>query len=486
MTNPYDRPSDPAKRHSAALTDGPDRAPARAMLKGIGFDDEALREAAGGRREHVDRDDAVQLEPPAAGRERQGRHSRGRWHADGVQHDLGLRRRLDGHRRDARVAHLARGDRRLDRARHAWASVRRAGRASSAATRRSRPPRWRSRGSTSRASSSTAARSRPGGSAAATSRSRTSSKASARTPPGRWIAAELHELESVACPGAGACGGQFTANTMAIALDFLGLSPPVQSGIPATAPGKAQAAKDAGALVMELVRENRLPSQILTHTAFRNAIAAVAATGGSTNAVLHLVAIADELGLELPLEEFDSISEATPVIADLKPGGRFVATDLYAAGGMPLLARELVSRKLVDGGAWSVAGSTLAELGAGSCRGARPGSDPQRQAAEGAGRPRDHARQPRARRLGDQARRARASPRQRACARLRLRGGLLRGRQGARDQVGRRGRHPLRGPARRPRHARDARTSPRRSSARASATRSRSSPTGASRARRTA
>ena len=95
----------------------------------------------------------------------------------------------------------------------------------------------------------------------------------------------------------------------------------MQSGIPATAPGKAQAAKDAGALVMQLVRDNKLPSQILTHTAFRNAIAAVAATGGSTNAVLHLVAIADELGLELPLEEFDAISEATPVVADLKPVG---------------------------------------------------------------------------------------------------------------------------------------------------------------------
>ena len=180
---------------------------------------------------------------------------------------------------------------------------------------------------------------------------------------GTMDGATLHELEGAACPGAGACGGQFTANTMAIALDFLGLSPPVESGIPATNPGKGQAAYDTGALVMQLVRENRLPSSLLTRTAFQNAIAAVAATGGSTNAVLHLVAIADELGIELPLEEFDAISERTPVIADLKPGGRYVAKDLHDAGGMPLLLRELVRRELVDGSAWSVAGSTLAAVG---------------------------------------------------------------------------------------------------------------------------
>ena len=180
---------------------------------------------------------------------------------------------------------------------------------------------------------------------------------------GTMDAASLHELESVACPGAGAL-------RRPVHREHDGDRPRLPGAQPAGAErhsghgrGKGEAAKAAGALVMDLVRENRLPSQILTHAAFRNAIAAVAATGGSTNAVLHLVAIADELGLELPLEEFDAISEATPVIADLKPVAVSSRPTCHDAGGMPLLARELVRRELIDGSAWSVAGSTLAEVG---------------------------------------------------------------------------------------------------------------------------
>ena len=146
---------------------------------------------------------------------------------------------------------------------------------------------------------------------------------------GRMTDEEVHALESVACPGAGACGGQFTANTMALVIDFLGISPRGLSGIPATHPSKSAAAREAGELVMELVRSDTRPSQILTRDAFENAIAAVAGSGGSTNGVLHLLAIARESGIELTLDDFERISRATPLLADLKPSGRFVATDLY-------------------------------------------------------------------------------------------------------------------------------------------------------------
>ena len=155
---------------------------------------------------------------------------------------------------------------------------------------------------------------------------------------------DVHELESCACPGPGACGGQFTANTMALVLDFLGISPRGLSGIPATHPDKESAAVEAGKMAMELVRSNTRPSDILTRDAFENAIAAVAGTGGSTNGVLHLLAIAHEVGVELSIDDFDTISAQTPIVADLKPFGRYVATDLQAAGGVGLVARELVGR----------------------------------------------------------------------------------------------------------------------------------------------
>jgi dihydroxy-acid dehydratase len=149
---------------------------------------------------------------------------------------------------------------------------------------------------------------------------------------------------------------------MATALDFLGISPSALSGIPATAPEKKEAAAEAGRLVMHLVRDEVRPSAIMTRRAIENAIAAIAGTGGSTNGVLHLLAIAHELGIELSLEDFDSISERTPVVADLKPGGRFVATDLQAAGGIGLVARELIRGGAVAGDAPTVDGRTLGEV----------------------------------------------------------------------------------------------------------------------------
>jgi dihydroxy-acid dehydratase len=173
--------------------------------------------------------------------------------------------------------------------------------------------------------------------------------------------AQLRSLEGAACPGAGACGGQFTANTMALVCEFLGIAPMGLSSVPATNAGKAAAGHRAGELVLDLLRRDVSPSKIITKAAIENAIAGVAATGGSTNAVLHLLAIANEAKLSLSIDDFDRISSRVPIIADLKPGGRFVATDLYAAGGTALVAKRLLEAGLLRGDCLTVTGRTLAE-----------------------------------------------------------------------------------------------------------------------------
>ena len=173
--------------------------------------------------------------------------------------------------------------------------------------------------------------------------------------------AQLKTLEGAACPGAGACGGQFTANTMALVCEFLGIAPMGLSSVPATNAGKAAAGHRAGELVLDLLRGNVTPAKIITKAAIENAIAGVAATGGSTNAVLHLLAIANEAKIPLSIDDFDRISSRVPIIADLKPGGRFVATDLYAAGGTALVAKRLLEVGLLRGDAITVTGRTLAE-----------------------------------------------------------------------------------------------------------------------------
>ena len=178
---------------------------------------------------------------------------------------------------------------------------------------------------------------------------------------GRINAEQFKAVENTACPGAGACGGQFTANTMSTVLEFLGISPMGSNGIPATVAEKEDAAFNAGKLVVDLLRRDLRPSQILTRKAVENAIAAVAATGGSTNAVLHLLAIAREAGVELTIDDFDRISSRTPLIADLKPGGRFVANDLYKAGGIQLIAKRLVDGDLIHADTMTVTGKTIAE-----------------------------------------------------------------------------------------------------------------------------
>ena len=175
-------------------------------------------------------------------------------------------------------------------------------------------------------------------------------------------AAELHEVESAACPGAGACGGQFTANTMSTALEFLGLSPGGMNGIPALNRGKGDAAEEAGRIVMRLVREDIRPSQIVTREALENAAASVAATGGSTNGVLHVLAIARELEIPFSIDDFDAIASRTPIVASLKPGGKFVATDIFDAGGVALVARELAKQGLIHGDQRTVDGRTLGEI----------------------------------------------------------------------------------------------------------------------------
>lgn len=177
----------------------------------------------------------------------------------------------------------------------------------------------------------------------------------------RMSDADLLAMENSACPGAGACGGQFTANTMAMVSEFLGLSPMGSASVPALDARKPEVAQAAGTKAMELLRDDLRPRQILTRDAFENAIASVAATGGSTNAVLHLLAIAYEAGVGLSLNDFDRISERVPLLADLKPGGRFVATDLYHAGGTGLVAKRLDEAGLLHGSALTVSGKSIGD-----------------------------------------------------------------------------------------------------------------------------
>jgi len=169
----------------------------------------------------------------------------------------------------------------------------------------------------------------------------------------------LKRIEDVACPGAGACGGQYTANTMALATEFLGLGPIGYGSIPAEDPRKDDATREAGKLVVKLLKDGIHPRQVVTRASFDNAIAGVAATGGSTNAVLHLTAIAREAEIPLSLEDFDRISARTPLIADLKPGGQYVAVDLDRAGGVPLMAQRLIAAGKFDGEALTADGKRL-------------------------------------------------------------------------------------------------------------------------------
>jgi dihydroxy-acid dehydratase len=363
VTTPYDRPSDPAKRRSAALTDGPERSPARAMLKGIGFGDEDLaRPLVGVATTWIETMPCNWNQRELAQHAKAGIRGAGGTPvefntisvSDGVSMGTeGMRASLvsreviadsielvaRGHLLDGLVC-LVGCDKTIPAAVMALARLDLPGLVlynGSIA-----PGRFRGRDVTIQ----------------------DVFEAVGAHAVGRLSAEDLHELEGVACPGAGACGGQFTANTMATALDFLGISPAGLNGIPAVHPAKPRAAEEAGRLAMQLVREDVRPSQIVTREALENAIASIAATGGSTNGVLHLLAIARELEIPLSLEDFDCIASRTPVVASLKPGGRFVATDVYEAGGVGLVARELLKRELLHADAPNVDGRSLGDVAA--------------------------------------------------------------------------------------------------------------------------
>jgi len=364
VSDPYARKTDPAKRRSAAITDGVDRAPARAMLKGIGFDDDALARPLVGIATTW-----IETMPCNWNQRELARHvRRGILEAGGTPMEFntiavsdgvsmgteGMRASLvsreviadsielvvRGHLLDGLVC-LVGCDKTIPAAAMALARLDVPGLV--LYNRSIAPGRFRGRDVTIQDVFEAV------GAAAAGTMSRS----------------DVHELENVACPGAGACGGQFTANTMATVLEFLGISPAGLNDVPAMDPAKHDAAYEAGRIAMTLVRDDIRPSQVITRDALENAVAAVAATGGSTNGVLHLLAIAYELGIELTIDEFERIAERTPVIVDIKPGGRFVATDLHAAGGVALVARELLKAGLVHGDAPNVDGRSLAEVAAG-------------------------------------------------------------------------------------------------------------------------
>jgi dihydroxy-acid dehydratase len=368
----YDRPTDPAKRRSALLTDGVDRAPARAMLKGVGFTDDDLakplvgvattwietmpcnlnqRYLAQAVKEGIRESGGTPIEFNAISVSDGVSMGTTGMRASLISRDLiadSIELVVEGHLLDGVVC-IVGCDKTIPGAVMALARLDVPGLVFYNGS--IDPGEFRGRNVTIQ----------------------DVFEAVGARAAGRMTDEDVHELESCACPGAGACGGQFTANTMATVIDALGISPRGLSGIPARHPDKEQAAYETGKIAMDVVREDIRPSQILTRTAFENAIAAVAGTGGSTNGVLHLLAIAREAGVELELEDFDSIAARTPIIADLKPFGRYVATDLQAAGGIGLVVRELVGAGVMNGDERGIDGRTLSEVA--TMTKERPGQD---------------------------------------------------------------------------------------------------------------
>jgi dihydroxy-acid dehydratase len=359
--NPYEQPSDPAKRHSAALTDGPDRAGARAMLKAVGFtDDDLARPLVGVSTTWIETMPCNLNQRALAQRVKRGIRAAGGTPlefntvsvSDGVSMGTeGMRASLVSREVIADSIELVARGHLFDGLFCLVGCDKTIPAAVMALCRLDLPGLVLYNGSIA-----------PGRFRGRDVTVQDVYEAIGAHAVGTVTADELHELEDVACPGAGACGGQFTANTMSTALEFLGISPGGSNGIPALDPAKDDAAEDAGRLVMDLVRNDVRPSQIVTREALENAAASVAATGGSTNGVLHLLAIARELSIPFELEDFDHIAGRTPVVASLKPSGRFVATDIHEAGGVALVARELLKRDLVHGDAPNVDGRTLGEI----------------------------------------------------------------------------------------------------------------------------
>ena len=362
-SHPSDRPSDPAKRHSAALTDGPDRAGARAMLKAIGFTDEDLaKPLVGVATTWIETMPCNYNQRRLAEFVKDGIRAAGGTPmefntvsvSDGVTMGTeGMKASLVSREVIADSIELVVRGHLLDGLVCLTGCDKTMPGAAMAMGRLDVPSLALYNGTIY-----------PG-----MYKGRTVDVVSVYEAIGAYRAGkisldELTDIENVACPGAGACGGQYTANTMSMVLEFLGLSPGGLNGIPAEDPKKDDAARRCGELVMDLVRADTRPSMLVTKAALENAIASVAATGGSTNGVLHLLAIAHEFGIELDIDEFGAIADRTPIVADMKPGGRYAASELYDAGGVELVMRELLKRDLLDGTARTVDGRTIAQIAA--------------------------------------------------------------------------------------------------------------------------
>jgi dihydroxy-acid dehydratase len=370
--HPYDRPSDPAKRHSAELTDGPDRAAARGMLKAIGFSDEDLAKPIVGvgtswietmpcNYNHRRLAEAVKAGIRAAGGTPMEFTTISV--SDGVSMGTeGMKASLISREVIADSIELVARGHLFDGLICIFGCDKTGPGAAMALGRLDIPGLTLYSGTIHPGIRPAAMGGAAGGSRDATVV--TIFEAIGAYRAGKISLDDLYAVESASCPGPGACGGQFTANTMSMVMETLGLSPGGLNGIPAEDPAKDEAARQAGEMVMRLVRDDIRPSTFVTRRSIDNAIASVAATGGSTNAVLHLLAIAHEYGLPLAIDEFDAIANATPIVADLQPGGRFTATHLYEAGGLGLVFRELLAGGRIDGGAPNVDGRTTAEIAA--------------------------------------------------------------------------------------------------------------------------
>ncbi|HEY8239203.1 MAG TPA: dihydroxy-acid dehydratase [Candidatus Limnocylindrales bacterium] len=364
MTNlPYGRPTDGAKRHSHALTDGPDRAPARAMLKAIGFtDDDLARPLVGVATTWIETMPCTYNQRRLAQFVKEGIRAGGGTPmefntiavSDGVSMGTeGMKASLISRDVIADSIELVVRGHLLDGVVCLVGCDKTIPGAAMAMARLDVPGLVLYNGTIY-----------PGEHNGKDLTVVSVFEAVGAYRAGKMSLEELYEIESAACPGAGACGGQFTANTMSMVMEFLGLSPAGLNAIPAEDPDKDAAARQAGELAMTLVRHDIRPSSIVTKASIENAIAAVAATGGSTNAVLHLLALAHEFNLPLTIDEFDTIAARTPIVGDMMPGGRFTASDLYDAGGISLVMRELLKRDLVHGEEKNVDGRTMAKIGA--------------------------------------------------------------------------------------------------------------------------
>jgi len=360
---PYDRPTDPGKRHSFALTDGPDRAAARAMLKAVGFtDDDLAKPLVGVATTWIETMPCNLNQRRLAEFVKQGIREAGGTPmefntiaiSDGVSMGTeGMKASLISREVIADSIELVVRGHLLDGVVCLVGCDKTIPGAAMAMARLDVPGLVLYNGTIY-----------PGHYKGRDLEVVSVFEAIGAYRAGKISVEELYEIESAACPGAGACGGQFTANTMSTAMEFLGLSPGGLNGIPAEDPRKDAAARQAGELVMTLVHHDIRPSHIVTRNAIENAIASVAATGGSTNAVLHFLAIAHEFGIPLEIDEFGTIAERTPIVADMRPGGRYTAADMYDAGGIGLVMRELLKRDLLHRDEKNVDGRTIAKIAA--------------------------------------------------------------------------------------------------------------------------